>query len=129
MVTIIVSSGACEHRQRDVLWASRSRWLRCVLQPPGGPRPLLRHRLQLLRGHKRGEIGAHSEGHLVSATGAAAAYCVALLPSLAQQDKRQQENTLFSLNKHFVEVLMRLIFDVDVFSCMLFVTLRWSISF
>lgn len=72
-------SGAGEHRQRDVFRAPRSRRLRNLLQPPGGPRPLLHHRLQLLRGDARRDASSHPEGNLVSATGAARAYCVELL--------------------------------------------------
>lgn len=74
-------SGACEHRQRDVFRSAGSRRLRRLLQPPGGPRPLLHHGLQLLRGDPCGDLSPDPEGHLVSARGAAAAYCVELLPS------------------------------------------------
>lgn len=81
-------SGACEHRQRDVFRAPRSWRLRCLLQPPGRPRPLLHHRLQLLRGDACRDISCHSEGHLVWSTGATAAYCVELLlPPLRQEKK------------------------------------------
>lgn len=103
----LAPSGACEHRQRDVFRATRSWRLRHLLQPPGGPRPLLHHRLQLLRGDACRDISSHPEGHLVSATGATAAYCVELLLS----------NTIYPLiytweKKLFIflEVLMRLVF-------------------
>lgn len=108
----LVPSGAREHRQCDVFRASRSRWLRHLLQPPGRPRPLLHHSLQLLWGDSRRNTSPHSEGHLVSATGATAAYCVELLPLVCTRGK-----------KHFIffhsEVSTRLVFDMmDVFSCM-----------
>lgn len=76
---ILAPSGPCQHRQRDVFRTARSRRLRRLLQPPGGPRPLLHHRLQLLRGHTRRDASLHPEGHPVSAAGATAAYCVELL--------------------------------------------------
>ena len=85
--------GACQHRQRDVLRAARSRRLRRLLQPPGRPRPLLHHRLQLLRGDACRDISRHPEGHFVSATGAPAAYCVALLmPSLFYSSNSLQKS-------------------------------------
>ncbi len=44
----IFLTGALQHRQCDVFWTAGSRRLRSLLQPTARPRPLLRHRLQLL---------------------------------------------------------------------------------
>lgn len=78
---ILAPSGARQHGQRDVFRATRSGRLRHLLQPPGRPRPLLHHRLQLLRGDTCRDTSSHPEGHLVSAAGATAADCVELLLS------------------------------------------------
>ncbi len=44
----IFLTGALQHRQCDVFWTAGSRRLRSLLQSTARPRPLLRHRLQLL---------------------------------------------------------------------------------
>lgn len=79
LILCFASAGTHQYRQRDVFRAARSRRLRRVLQPAGGPRPLRRHRLQLLRGDQRRDNGSHSEGNAVRPAGAAAAYRVELL--------------------------------------------------
>lgn len=103
-------SGAGEHGQRDVFWAPRSWRLRHLLQPPVRPRPLLHHRLQLLRGDKRRNVSRHPERHVVSATGTTAAYCVELLPQYVQRDEpirpRVGRIALIVSKPHFVDVVL-----------------------
>lgn len=108
----LAPSGACEHRQRDVFRATCSRRLRYLLQPPGGSRPLLHHCLQLLRGDACRDVSSDREGHLVSVTGAAAAYCVELLQSNRSAPLRSTWG-----KKDFVGVSMRLVFYTYVFLC------------
>jgi len=106
----LVPSGACEHRQRDVFRAARARRLRRVLQPSGGPRPLFRYRLQLLRWDECRDVRSHSEGHLVSSTGAAAAYCVDLQPQRPTESSGSSSpRRKHCFWKHFVQVFLSLV--------------------
>lgn len=106
--------GACQHRQRDVFRPAGSRRLRRLLQPPGRPRPLLHHSLQLLWGDQRRDVGPDPEGHLVPPGGATAAYCVELLPVLQRRARSASHGTLNTifLERRFVR---RLVLQMNVF--------------
>lgn len=93
-VLFLAPLGPCQHGQRDVFRPARSRWLRRLLQPAGRPRPLLHHRLQLLRGDARRDVSRHAEGHPVPAAGAASAPRVEPLPSHTSSSTREK--------KHFI---------------------------
>lgn len=102
--------GACEHRQRDVFRPAGARRLRSLLQPPGGPRPLFHHSLQLLWGDQCRDIGPDPEGHLVPPRAATAAYCVELLPVLLCKGRSASHGT-----KTQCFFVRRLVFQINVF--------------